>query len=196
MPPLPVIEDTFRVVLNWSHPSQTNAVNVLHFQRDAATAEDVWNGLDEHVTSAMWGLQDTDAVVTDVDITPLDGTTATSTFSTGSVAKWRGQSAGDGLAGTAIVVSLRTAFRGPSHRGRIYLPFPNAAAMTENRFGGTAIGTLTTAWTTFLAAMVTEAESLVVASYKLGTASLVTNLSIDDVPGIQRRRNTRVRNED
>src|ERR1041384_2513624 len=137
MPPLPVIADVFRGVLRWSNGGLgAHAVNVLNVHTNASgkTAQQVYTCLDAHVTASMWGFVSTGASVITVDILPLDGSSATQSFSTGGVAKWTGTATGETIPQVAEIIKLQTGIRGPSHRGRIYLPFITAAEQGNGGF--------------------------------------------------------------
>lgn len=89
----------------------------------------------------------------------------------------------------ANVLTLRTALRGRSYRGRVYLP-----ALGYQRTD--AAGNLLTATTTLVtqqavgiqAALAGIQWSWVVASYKHSTAQDVTSFTMDSRPDVQRRR--------
>lgn len=200
MPALPVIADTFRVVLKWTHATGQTAVNVLHIHDDTGTATrtDIYNALNTHVSSSMWGIVAQGGSVTEVDITPLDGSTATATFLTGSPSKWTGASgnvsdpffpAGSGL------LKLQTDLRGPAHRGRVFLPFVPENEVTDGSIDGSIASTVSTAWETFRNALLTNspAVSLDVASYKHASTTPVQKVTCEPVIATQRRRQNRLR---
>lgn len=193
MPPLPIIADTFRVSLEWVHTDGQTAANVMHFQGVGKTSADVYAALDTNVAAQLWNIVSGDAKVGEVRVTKLDGGSATY-VATPTGAKWAGPggTGGDTVPQVAAVISLRTALRGRSHRGRIFMPFPVESAIANGRITA-SITTNVTAWNTFIVAMNTAAVPLVVASYKLGSKELVTSVLLETVLGTQRRRQTRLR---
>src|SRR6266851_4100911 len=95
--PLPVIADTYRCALEWREStSAQTAVNVIHVRAgvSGSTASDAFGALDTEVTAAMWGFQLGSAAVDAVNITPLDGTSATTSFPTGRPSRWTGTAGG------------------------------------------------------------------------------------------------------
>lgn len=203
--PLPVITDTYRCALNWIlvGTSQT-AVNVIHVTTDAGgkTPLQVMTCLNAHVTANMWGPVNNFAGVTSVSITPLDGTSPTTTFATGLPATWTGTTTGDTTIAVAGLVKLQTAFRGRDNRGRIYLPFMAEAAMNQGGITPSILTAADTAWTAFLAAIKGDATTpmmLEVASYDRrhagagAHATEVTSAFLEPMVATQRRRQQRIR---
>src|SRR5215471_17254376 len=124
--PLPVINNTFRCTFRWvSSAVGVNAVNVIHVQalNPPLSPSQVYTVLNTFVTAAMWGTVGNSSSIANVDIIPLDGTSSTYTFATGSPAKWGGGSTGDVVPVQCTLIKLQTGLRGRNHRGRIYLPF-------------------------------------------------------------------------
>jgi hypothetical protein len=179
--PLPIIADVFRCVLNWTDPgAPQGAHNVLHFKTSVAgrTPLQVFTCLDAHVTQAMWDFTTTNAFVTSVGITKLDGVSAAEVFGTGSPAKWQGGGTGSGIPQVAGVVKLATGLRGPANRGRIFLPFVGEGEYAN----GTLIDVVasTNAWVTAAAAWIADATTpmaLGIASYKHSNWHQVVNLA-------------------
>lgn len=193
--PLPIIGSTYRVVLNWTQATiSQNAVNVLHVQKTSSTASAIATAFDGAVAAGMWQPSINTASVTSIEVTPLDGVTATFVLAT-SGAKWAGvQSTGDVLVAPAGIVSLRTTLRGAKNRGRIYLPFIGEAVQSSGQILSGTVTTWQTAWNTFLNTAIPAAGmTLVVASYKYATAAPVASISCEAFLGTQRRRQTRIR---
>jgi hypothetical protein len=147
------------------------------------------------VTQAMWNMSGSSAAIGQFDITPLDGVSATKTYTPVTPSHWQGATGGDVSPQTAGILKFTTANRGRSHRGRMFMPFP---AESQTAFGQYVDGTPTTAanaWNIFAAAMLANSPSfvLVVASYKLESAQVVTGIHGELSTGTQRRRNTRAR---
>jgi hypothetical protein len=197
MPALPVINDVFRVALTWTDATGQDAVNVMHFLDFSSghDAGDLMSALNAHVTANMWlSVVDT-AVVTDVAITELDGSTATAHFAPATPAHWTGGNPVDFSPATAVVVKETTLFRGRSKRGRVFLPFTSENIISGGSLNHTTASNMTTAWDAFGTAMsgASPAWPLVVASYKLASAESVIGLLVEDVLATQRRRQSRLR---
>lgn len=198
MPALPVIADVFRCALKWTDASAQDAVNVIHIQTNAAgrTPTQVFTLIDANVTANMWASVGNSGAVQEVDITPLDGVTATQSFNTGAPAKWTGPGGGQQIPQSACLVKLSTGLRGRSRRGRIFLPFMSEAAIANGIIGGATVAAAQTAWDAFVAALVADAttpSTLSVASYKTASAVSVDNVLIEQVAATQRRRQGRLR---
>lgn len=188
--PLPVIANTYRVALLWSHSDLgSDAVNVMHFRKAGATPVDLATKIDSHVGNTMWNFQDSHAVVNEVDVTPLDGTTVTYPFLTGAPTKWKGfSSSHDVIPQGAAVMKILTAKRGRSYRGRLYLPWVAETFSTNGVLDATTVTNMTTAWSTFVSAMSGDGYDLVVASYLLETAEDAIAIACEPMLATQRRR--------
>jgi hypothetical protein len=195
MPPLPVIPRVLRVALEWSGDAGQRGANVIHIESAVAgSAAQVMAALDAHVTSGMWGPVCDAASITVVNITPLDGVSATQSFTPATPAHWTGGTGGGCFPAEAAIVKLTTGLRGRSHRGRIFLPFIAEAAQDDGVITGMDV--VQTAWDTFNTDMLADIvlnAFMVVASYKLGTASPVASFLGEVLAGTQRRRMERIR---
>lgn len=202
--PLPVLAGVHRCALRWveSGTGQT-AVNVIHIF-DATPAFDpfvVFEAMDDAVSTNMWAPCVTTAVIQQVDITPLDGTSSTASFLTGGVAKWGGTDSGGFAPQQAALVKFGTGHRGRNNRGRIFLPFISTTSSADGHIGIVAAGLLTTAWGAFQTALQTDTPVLdhVVASYDrrhggAGAGSrVITTYTGEDATGTQRKRQARNR---
>lgn len=192
--PLPVIADVFRCQLFWKSSVGPTAANIFHVQAPSSTAGQVYSTIDANVTSGMWGHTPSTSTVTTVKITPLDGVSATSVFApTGT--KWSGPTtvSGDIIPAAAAVLTLRTALRGASHRGRLFLPFPAESQATNGILQASTVSSMNTAWTTFIIALSTASKPMVVASYKLAAAFGIVTYSVEGPFGTIRNRQTRLR---
>jgi hypothetical protein len=199
MPALPSIANTFRCAFRWSDTSGQNAVNVIHITTSAAgrTPLQVFTALDANVDTNMWGFQSTNAAVDSIDITPLDGVSATNSFLTGRPGKWTGQSGGtDYTPAVSALIKLQTVHRGRSHRGRIFLPFVVEGMVTRGVLDAGVVASVGAAWSDYADDLVADATtpcSIVVASYKLASADVAHVVSCESVAGTQRRRQGRLR---
>jgi hypothetical protein len=196
--PLPVIANVFRVAYNWKESGTGQAaVNVIHILDTTATATpaDIASNLDAATENLMWSQQVPTASVVDLGITPLDGVHATQHFAPATPGAWVGQNGADWTPDVAIIIKLSTGLRGRSHRGRMFLPFCNKAVVVAGAISGGTAGNYTTAFQEFMSDLNTGAKNLelVVASYKLATAAVVTSLICEQQVGTQRRRQGRLR---
>lgn len=191
MPPLPTISNVYRVALNWQGAGGQTAINVIHVRRAATTASAVATAVDTNVQANMWAQVANSAGVIRLDVTPLDGTSASFPL-TVSGAKWTGTAgAFDHVPQVAEVVTLKTALRGRRVRGRFYTPFIAESAVSNGGIVGFA--TAQGAWTTFISNMSAAGFPLVVASYVAQSAQDVTAAIVQSVAGTQRRRQSRLR---
>ena len=56
--PLPVINDVYRVALEWFNiESNANATNVMHFRKSGSNPAALYASLDANVTDLMWSCQ-------------------------------------------------------------------------------------------------------------------------------------------
>jgi hypothetical protein len=191
--PLPVIADVYRTALVWHNSFYSrDAVNVMHFRAPGGSAASVWTALDANVTAAMWGPSTVDDQVTTATITPLDGTSNSVVHNIATVARWSGaQTTGDIIPQVAALVKLTTAFRGRSHRGRLFIPFPAETKVSLGTLDGTVRTTANTAWSTFVTNMAAAGVHLCVASYKYASSSDVTGAVMENLLATQRRRQLR-----
>lgn len=189
MAPLPEIEDVFRVAFRWD---AFNAVNVTHFHAPTKTAPQVYITLNDHVTKEMWGVCQTGVHISQVDITPLVNDAGTFSVATGSPTKWSGKGTGDLVVNCAAVLSQKTVFRGPSHRGRMFIGpmcesfLANGMVITGNRTE------LVDAWTAFQAAIIADGMEHCVASYQHQTATTVLAYNVRSAAGTIRKRQDRL----
>lgn len=193
MAPLPVIADTFRVALHWIHPEGGHAVSVIHMRAPSMTADDVWTAFDAHVAKEMWNAVSNLATIDVVRITPLDGTSVTLEHHPPAAAKYTGNSTGEAIPQMAAIIKFLTALRGRSHRGRIFLPFVAESGQNTGTLDDGQVAAMQSGWVTFRAAMALEGITLVVASYKLVSATDVDISIAEQFTGTQRRRMQRLR---
>lgn len=190
MPPLPVIADVFRVTLDWNTPGGIPCHNVLHFEAPSKTSAQVFTALNANVTHGMWSTVATFAAVFNVDVLPLDGTSpTTSNAIVGAPAKWAGNGGADWTSrAPAAIIKLGTGARGPSRRGRIFLPFTTEQDISQGVIDPAIVGAVTTQWVTFLNAMATAGVALGVASYVHDSWHQVLEVALHNTLGTLRRR--------
>jgi hypothetical protein len=191
--PLPVIATCARVAFTWSDSAYSRkSVNVMHFDDTATSPAALAAAIDSHVTANMWIFQNNTTKCISLDVTPLDGTGVTYHFNTGGPSKWTGvQTGGSSFPQAANIVKLLTNTRGRSYRGRVFLPWVSEDKATNGLLDATTLATCQTAWNAFLAAMVSQPNALLVASYKHATATAVTSVTAEQLMGTQRRRQPR-----
>jgi hypothetical protein len=165
-------------------------VNVLHAEDGTGTPASIFAALDALVTTDLWAPVWQQMRVVSVDVTKLDGSMATQTFSTGLSTTWDGNGTGDAIPAAAAIVKLQTALRGPAYRGRLFLPYVGEGAQSG---GFVTTGTLT-AWQNDWDDLLTAfSPHLVVASYVNATAEPVTAVVCEQALGTQRRRQDALR---
>ncbi len=136
----------------------------------------------------MWLLSADQPKVNSVEITPLDGVTASQTFATGAPAKWTSLGAPDLILQGAAVLSLKSTLRGPKYRNRIYLPWTGEGSQVNGTLAAASVALATTAWTNFFAAMTTALYPPTVVSPTDQTESPMTSFIIRPYVRTQRRR--------
>jgi hypothetical protein len=192
--PLPVITDTYRVALEWVNDNNVSwrATNVMHFRKSGTNPAAVYTAIDASVAANMWRHTGTDSHVRYVVITPLDGSSVSLSTATGVPAKWSGAlTPGDMISQGCEIVKFKTAKRGRSYRGRVYLPWLNESTVSNNVITAGNVALSQTAWGTFFTTLISGGLSPVVAAYSLQTAEDITTLEVESNIATQRRRNVR-----
>lgn len=193
MTPLPVIESTFRVAINWTNDANDQqSENVLHFRAPGLDAADVGAALDAAFTANMWLPLPSTWGADTFSITPLDGGSATLNWVSGS-AHGTGGTAGPWSPSSALVVSLGTPLRGRSYRGRVFLGPVADGAIANGAVTAAMASDVAAAWNAFNAAVTSSGVDFGVASYKHAVFSQLTTATVKAAIGTQRRRQTRVR---
>lgn len=184
--PLPVIANTYRVVFNWTGTdSDENVVSVQHFNFTGTEAQLAAHLNDNLQLHMLEGLLSTTEVTT-VDITALDGVSGAQSF---PLTTWSGETgSGDTLPGFNILVLGSTGLRGPANRGRIFLPSPIEAVITDGLLDAANAVEINDAWTDFVAAMAADAANWGVASYVNATFNAYTTVTVPRMLGVIRRR--------
>jgi hypothetical protein len=200
--PLPVIADVARVALHCVKGSgggePATTVNVIHVKRNTATdwpttADQIAFELDTvaHTThSGMLEPVQSSYGYQSFDLTPLDGTSA-SIHRDGTLSNWPvGQHGGDYIPQVACVVRIRTAVRGRSGRGRVFLGPLAEATVVNGQVGAVNVGQVTTAWQAFANSLQTDyGHELGVASYLHRQFNGATDIGAVQHSATQRRRN-------
>jgi hypothetical protein len=107
--------------------------------------------------------------------------------------RWVGGRGGEYIPQAASIVKLRTAKRGRSYRGRIFLPFLPEGGQNNGTLNAGDVAQAQTAWDDFVVDIAGNDCSLVVASYKHQTAEVVTTVLVEGEAATQRRRQSRNR---
>lgn len=195
---LPVIANVTRCALNWTHSDGQIATNVIHILGPGGgyTDAQLRAGLDAAMDAAQWGSASVNATVSDLALTPLDGSSATTHSPPATPSKWTGGNPDPFSPATAVIVKLQTGFRGRSKRGRIFVPFTSTTVLTDGAVESATATNMATAWQDFQDDLNagTPSFTMVVASYKLASEEVVIPpISVELVAATQRRRQGRLR---
>jgi hypothetical protein len=198
--PLPVIANVFRCSLVWDLFGQSPVpVNVIHIKAlsGSLNATAAFAAINSSVVAGMWTTSSSLGGIGHVNIIPLDGTSATTPFTTDGTAKWKGQQTGDYIPVSGALVKFTTGLRGRANRGRFYIPVTAEAAVQDGAITSTYLPTAQTGWNSFLAnlqAATPNPFELVVASYdrehsgNAAHATPVTAVTVESLTATQRRR--------
>lgn len=192
--PLPVIDDIFRVTLNWGYAGQS-AANVMHVGAlgGGASPSDVYDALNGNFQTNQWQCCVEDAKIQTIDILPLDGVSATQIFVPPDEDRYHGQVGLDAMISTGAIVSFRTSQRGPRGRGRLFFPFTGEPAQADGILDDTVQGSMQSEWIDFRDGLVSDGFALFVASYAHEDANIVLNIIVEEKLATQRRRQDRLR---
>lgn len=189
--PLPVIANTYQVVFNWTYANAPRDASItLHFKDNLGTQDedDLEAAIEANVTQAMWTNVIGGARINNLRITKLDGTSAGKDYTQPINAKWGGSGAGGAILQGAQVMSLKSATRGPRGRNRVYLPWIAESEQTDGVLTSANVGTMTTAWVTFVNAMAAQDWWLMAVSAAHNDAHQVVNVTGRSFLATQRRR--------
>lgn len=195
MAPLPVIANTFRIGLAWSAFQGVTPYNVFHIRtlsEDLGEIRDAVQDAYIEATSDMFGPMATGQLCSFLDITPLDGVTATQTLPLAT--PFVGANTGQTIPAVCCTVSLKTPQRGAQGRGRLYLgPVTEAAVENGHVLGADDVNA---AWDAFSAELQVASTSCVlsVASYTHAEAYDVTSIVVREACSTQRRRQRQIQN--
>lgn len=195
--PLPTIPDTMRVAVILKMANGHRGSNVLHFRKTGVlTFPGAITLLDPILLNlytvnqgaglAWKSIAPANASIVQFEYTPLDNASATTVIAH-NVA---GIDANDPLpAGTALVVTVRTALRGRAHRGRVYTGPYCEDANTAGAPTAPTVLAVQTQWQWLISTGLTgTGVSFGVASYKNETFENATSLTVDPRWDTQRRR--------
>lgn len=193
---LPIILDVFRVAFEWETTQGQSATNVMHFldRLGTRTPAQVFTVIDTNVVTNLWNRVSSSAEVKRLAITPLDGTSSTTTVPCADVAKWNGNAGAEYSPAVSSLVKLQTGLRGRENRGRVYLPFTAETALVNGFFPlGVDQTNWQNSWNLFLNVLDLADLPLVVASYVHSQANGVLSAVCETTAATQRRRQTRLR---
>ena len=189
--PLPVIADTYQVVLNWTNANAPrDASTVFHWFDNIGTQNEanLNADLEASVSADLWRLCSAAARVNAMRITALDGVSAGVSYTVASAAKWTGAGGSDCILQGSQVISLKSAVRGPRGRNRMFLPWISETDNTNGALGSAGVALMQTAWDNFTAAMFTAGWILSAVSSVHNEGNLVTSTTPRSVLNTQRRR--------
>lgn len=188
---LPIIANCYQVKLIWQDAAlQRQATNVFHIHDATGAGHEaaIMAFLDADVDVGMWTVCATAGSVIRVDITYLGTASATVSFIPATPAHWTGSGGSDPIPQGCAVVTLQTATRGKSHRGRLFLPWVAELNQTAGTLDAGSVTAMQTAWAEFLVDMAANSMPLSVASAKLSTQTDVTTALVRPYLKTQRRR--------
>ena len=167
-------------------------VNVIHVHKSSSDPATVFGNIAGAVNANMWKPLLGFSYVQRVDITPLFDNGITTKWTTDGTSKWHGSASGtDMVPNNAAVVSLKTAERGRSNRGRVFVGPVAEAELTNGMLSSTTASNMVTGWTSFGSTLIAEDAQHVVASYLNATALTVVNYSVRLAAGTVRKRQDR-----
>jgi hypothetical protein len=190
---LPIIADTYRCALNWTDGTGLNFINVIHVLKAGSSASAIAAFIDANVTGSMWGYVSGDFIMERLDVLPLDGVSARYELAT-SGAKWTGQGTGDAIPNLCALLNLHSGFRGPQHRGRLFLgPVCEGQQVKGALPAGVFFNNVQAAWNAFLATATGGGFQPVIASYVHAGQVPITSWTLSNICATQRRRQNQLR---
>jgi hypothetical protein len=190
---LPVIANVIRTTISRLDGQGRSAHNVMHFHSDSYSVSGLDTALQANVDRAMWDPVWEGYGAITLNYLPLDGTSATTTVIPTTMTDWTGEGTGELIPASAALIKLKTGLRGREHRGRIYLGGIAESVQSAGAIASATVTELQSKWSTFVEDMFTSSCPLLVASYKLATASEVQFITAETMAGTQRRRQTQLR---
>lgn len=190
--PLPVIPDVWQVRLIFTDPGIGRPASATFHVKDTTgigpTPAALHTVVDANVTENMWAAVTTDATITQVRYTLLDGVSASGLITTSGAAKWTGSGGTDPILQGAAVVSFKTNSRGPKKRNRCYLPWVGEINNTAGVIDTATLALMQAAWNTFSTDMSTDLFPLHAISPTDETSEVVTSIVVRPYLKTQRRR--------
>lgn len=161
----PNLPSVSRVVCHYvGATSGVRAINVFHVLSSGATNLDVFNRFSTAWTQSLMQHTTTDVRMGTIDITKLDNSTATESFSTVGT-KFDGTVAGELVPNLCLLLKYTTGFRGLGGQGNTYAPFVAETLNANGRIPAGSVAALQTGWVTFVNTLTTQTIPLQVVSY-------------------------------
>lgn len=189
--PLPVVQDAIQATLVWDDvDAPRSATTTLHFldMAGTSTVQQLMTAIEARVLANMWVVLPTNAHVTSINFTPLDGTSAGTSIATSGGAKWAGTGSNDCILQGACVISLKSLQRGPRGRNRIFLPWVSEGAQLNGTLTAASVALMQTAWNTFRTNMALDGFPLIAVSGVHSDEHTVTSVVVRPYVRTQRRR--------
>lgn len=197
---LPVIAGVYRQTILWGGSHGIVPRNVLNYHSASGDVLAVGASIAAAFESVgastnLWNPCSDGQTATSFSLLPLDGVTASVDRPFTHAQAGQTATGGDFIPEACYVLSLKTGFRGPQGRGRVYIGPIGEQTQANGLVDATRATNVLTAWGTLITARAaqTPAVTLVVASYKHAVAHNVTSLRVDTVIGTQRRRLNQLR---
>lgn len=189
VPPLPVINDVYRVTVPWSQSGGISPINVFHIRTTSTDFAAIATAIgDATPTGNLWEAMGSGFQALSVELLALDGSTATQAEPLGTT--WAGGASGENIPQACALVSLRTAQRGARGRGRVYVGPITEGRQNDGTLLSTSQNEMVTAWGDFIASLAggTPSIELGVASYTHADFHPVVSHRVDTIIATQRRR--------
>ena len=146
MPSLPVIASAHKVSLKLNFGGFMIGWGVISTTTDLASLA---TAISAQVTAAMWAYMPSNLHWEEMHIFRFDGVTPTYVQALVG-AQWAGAATViDAMIAPAVLVSQRTATRGPWGRGRVYLPCASEETVASGTLNTATQASMQTAWNTF-----------------------------------------------
>lgn len=202
MPPVPPnLPSVSRVVCHYENNAGSTAINVFHVLSGGAAALDTFNRFTTAWQAGNMAHTIIGVRLSTIDITRLDNSTATESFSTVGV-KWDGTATGELIPSAALLLKYSTGFRGLAGHGRSYIPFVAEALSINGQIDPAQLATLQANWVTWVNTLTTQTIPLQVVSYGRfdhptlpdapATNHTVTAVTLNRILGTQRNRQSRL----
>lgn len=143
---LPVIEDVWRITLNWESNTMPSTHNVFHLHAPSGTGADVADFLQTNLDATMFRPICDVYVLNSFSLIKLDGLTPS--FDVTMTTPIDGLGDGQPVPAVAGIISFKSTQRGPQGRGRQYIG-PVGESDMQNGIALYDTDALETAWTTF-----------------------------------------------
>lgn len=194
MPPLPVIEDVYRVTWNFSSYVGITPRIVQHFLSPSSNKLEIGEAIAGNVQAGVFGCMHTGFEPLDIDVLPLDGTSTTQTVALES-SEPLCEGSGQVIPAAAFLMRLQTDQRGAQGRGRSFIGPCTEATSVDGHALVDTVDYMTGQWTDTLTVLagLTPLVTLGVASYVHEEYFTLQAFNISPVLATQRRRQNQLR---